>query len=87
MAITNLYSNKICVVRAEIEDNMPIETIREVVEHNKSTFFNAYKTIAAVYVRNTSKSHGQTALRFSTVAIFLKFLTCALINYVARAVF
>lgn len=50
MAITKLYSNKIRVVRAKIENNMPIETIREVVEQNKSTFFSDSKTIAAVYV-------------------------------------
>ena len=64
MAITSLYSNKICIVRAEIEDNMPIETIREVVEHNKSTFFNAYKTIAAVYVSKYVKKPRANCITF-----------------------
>ena len=38
MAITKLYSNKIRVVRAKIENNMPIETIREVVEQINQPF-------------------------------------------------
>jgi pyruvate kinase len=64
MAITNLYSNKISVLRAEIEDNMPIETIREVVNQNKLTFFSASKMIAAVYVSKYVKEPRANCITF-----------------------
>ena len=48
--VTKLFRNDIRVISADLQDNIPIETLIDVVQLNKVEVFQNSKQIVAVYV-------------------------------------
>ena len=65
--IVKLFSRKIFVLSSEIEDEVPIETIRKIVKENAGTLFKNSEQIAAVYV-----SKYVTGARANCITLFEK---------------
>ena len=66
--VAKLFSDKINVINANLDDTVPIETIWEVIKNNKTELFGDFDQLVAIYVSkyvNGARANSVTAFHKS----------------------